>query len=273
MEEARAAAARAVALEPGYWAHHFRLGHATWGDARLRAHARALELYPDFAFAHLQMAMVFVARGDLAAAESALRQGLVVHDRHRQRPERFPAQGLHWLLGLVLAARGDVQGGLAMLEEETGPGGGGLYAREFRVGAQYAIGAIHLAAGDAQLADAAFGRALAMNPSHARVLVGRAAAHARLGPAEAASAARAAASSAVTSLERVGRQVDAALCRAVDFALQDDQPGACRCLAELVDRAPAGPAGWNIALEPAFTSLRGSAPFDRVLARVAERAR
>jgi len=35
--EARAAARRAVTLQPEFWAHHSRLGHATWGDERLRA--------------------------------------------------------------------------------------------------------------------------------------------------------------------------------------------------------------------------------------------
>jgi transcriptional activator of cad operon len=272
-DEARAAAARAVALEPGYWAHHFRLGHASWGEARLRAHVRALELYPDFAFAHLQMAMVFVARGDLSAAESALRQGLVVHDRHRGQLERFPAQGLHWLLGLVLAARGDLSGARTVLEEETQPAGGRLYAREFSVGAQYSIGAIWLAAGDAAQANAAFERALAANAVHARALVGRAAALARLGPAADAAQARQAADAAAAGLMRVGRLVDVALCRAADLALQSDDAGACRVLSELVDRAPAGPAGWNIPIEPAFTSLRGSAPFESILSRVAARAR
>ncbi|MDP9324334.1 MAG: winged helix-turn-helix domain-containing protein, partial [Acidobacteriota bacterium] len=44
--DARAAARRAVALEPGYWGNQFRLAHAEWGEDRLRALARAMDLYP-----------------------------------------------------------------------------------------------------------------------------------------------------------------------------------------------------------------------------------
>jgi DNA-binding winged helix-turn-helix (wHTH) protein len=60
-EEAVQAARRAVAREPSNWRHFFRLGHASWGDERLRAAHNTLTLYPDFAFAHFQMAMVHVA--------------------------------------------------------------------------------------------------------------------------------------------------------------------------------------------------------------------
>ena len=142
-DDALKAASRAVALEPGYWAHHFRLGHASWGEARLRAHARALELYPDFAFAHLETAMVFAARNNLAAAEAALRQGLIVHERHRGRGERFPARGLDWLLGLVLAHTRR-RGGCARRFRARGidPDSQRLYALEFSANALYARGVV-----------------------------------------------------------------------------------------------------------------------------------
>lgn len=52
-DEGRAAAKRAIALEPQYWAHYFRLGNASWGEERLDALRRALDLYPAFPFAHL----------------------------------------------------------------------------------------------------------------------------------------------------------------------------------------------------------------------------
>src|SRR4029453_13292586 len=48
--EAAEAARQAVAMEPTNWRHLFRLGHASWGDERLRAAAHTLALYPDFAF-------------------------------------------------------------------------------------------------------------------------------------------------------------------------------------------------------------------------------
>src|SRR5262249_42145476 len=68
-------ARRAVSLEPSNWRHLFRLGHATWGDDRLRAGEATLALYPDFAFAYFQSAMVHVARGHLTEAEGVLRHG------------------------------------------------------------------------------------------------------------------------------------------------------------------------------------------------------
>ena len=106
--EAVQAARRAVALEPTNWRHFFRLGHASWGDERLRAAANTLALYPDFAFAHFQTAMVHVARGHSREAETVLRQGAAVQDRQIARGDRYPALGLHWMLGLVRLAQGDV---------------------------------------------------------------------------------------------------------------------------------------------------------------------
>ena len=108
--EALAAARRAVALEPGYWGNHFRLAHADWGEDRLRALARAIELYPDFPFAHFEAAMVHIARGALDRAESVLREGTIVQDRQANLRQRYPAKGLHWLLGLVRLAQGRRRG-------------------------------------------------------------------------------------------------------------------------------------------------------------------
>jgi adenylate cyclase len=45
--EALQSARWAVLLEPTNWRHFFRLGHAAWGDERLRAAASTLALYPD----------------------------------------------------------------------------------------------------------------------------------------------------------------------------------------------------------------------------------
>ena len=70
--EALTAARRAVSLEPGYWGHYFRLAHAAWGDERLRALERVLELYPDFPFAHFEAAMVHIARGAIETATATI---------------------------------------------------------------------------------------------------------------------------------------------------------------------------------------------------------
>ena len=51
--------------------------------------------------------MVHIARGTLDRAESTLREGTIVQDRQAHLKQRYPAKGLHWLLGLVRLARGD----------------------------------------------------------------------------------------------------------------------------------------------------------------------
>ena len=46
-----------------------------------------------------------------------------------------------------------------------------------------------------------------------------------------------------------------------------------RSLDEAIEHAPKGSFGWILPVEPALVPLRGTPAFDRVLARVAERAR
>src|SRR5215217_494550 len=116
--EALASARRAVALEPGYWGNQFRLAHAAWSDERLEALARTMELYPDFPFTHFEAAMVHIARGMLDRAESTLREGTIVQDRQAHMKQRYPAKGLHWLLGLVRLARGDAADAVLEFDRE-----------------------------------------------------------------------------------------------------------------------------------------------------------
>ena len=101
-----------MSIEPDNWRHQYRLGHASWGSARLRAFERALALYPQFAYARFEMAMVHVARGQLDQAEDVVRQGVAEQDRQGRTGDRFPAIGFHWLLGALRASRGDQEGAL-----------------------------------------------------------------------------------------------------------------------------------------------------------------
>ncbi len=147
--EALAAARRAVALEPGYWGNQFRLAHAAWGEERLQAVARAIELYPDFPFSHFEGSMVHIARDTLDRAESTLREGTIVQDRQAHLKQRYPAKGLHWLLGLVRLARGDAAEALLEFDREIASGAGQLYAPEFAMNAHDGAGFAHMATGDA----------------------------------------------------------------------------------------------------------------------------
>jgi DNA-binding winged helix-turn-helix (wHTH) protein len=272
VEEARAAGRRAVALDPTYWAHHFRLGHAAWGDERLRAHAEALSLYPDFAFAHFQIAMVHIARNELPLAEQSLRQGIVVRERHQQSSERFPARGLHWLLGLVLLAREDDTQAARHFERELASAGGRLYAREFSIAAHNGLGLIALKKRDAVDAADRFRQALARYDGHARSHFGLAAALALMGETEAGATELAAGRAAAETLDKSGRTAEAVVASAIGDALHGLADDACRRLASFLESAPPGFAAWTIPVEPAFASLHEREDFRRVLRMLAERA-
>src|SRR6185503_13661840 len=155
----------AVAIEPANWRNFFRLGHASWGDERLRAAVSTLALYPDFAFGFFQTAMVHVARGHLREAEAVLRQGAAVQDRQISRGERYPALGLHWLLGLVRLAQDDADEALREFARElelATPHR--LYGREYEMHATHARGAALLRLGRADEARDAFRAAIALSP-------------------------------------------------------------------------------------------------------------
>jgi DNA-binding winged helix-turn-helix (wHTH) protein/Tfp pilus assembly protein PilF len=273
VEEARAAGRRAVALDPTYWAHHFRLGHAAWGDERLRAHAEALSLYPDFAFAHFQIAMVYIARNELPLAEQTLRQGIVVRERHQQSSERFPARGLHWLLGLVLLAREDDVQAARQFERELASAGGRLYAREFSIAAHNGLGLIALKKGDGVEAADRFRQALARYEDHARSHFGLAAALALMGEKDAAARELAAGRAAAETLDKSGRTAEYVVASAIGDVLHGLADEACGRLALLLDSAPPGFAAWTIPVEPAFASLHARQDFQQVLGRLAERAK
>lgn len=271
--EALDAARRAVALEPGYWGHHFRLAHAAWGEERLRALARVMEMYPDFPFAHFEAAMVHIARGALDRAESILREGTIVQDRQAHQRQRYPARGLHWLLGLVRLARGDQAEARAEFEREIDGGETQLYAREFTMNACDGLGFLHLTAGRPADAVPMFRRALELYPDHARSLAGLGAALAASGDAKAATFALEQADAAIAGLHRGGRRGEAALAEAFVQSVRKDFNAALATLTRVVDQPEMPFTGWTIPIEPLFARLRGRSEFQPVLAALAARAR
>ena len=271
--EALTEARRAVSLEPGYWGHHFRLAHAAWGDERLQALARAVELYSEFPFIHFEAAMVHIARGNLERAESVLREGTIVQDRQADLKQRYPAKGLHWLLGLVRLARGDADEAHREFEREIGSGPSQLYAPEFAMNAHDGAGFAHLHTGSPKLAADQFRRALELFPEHARSLVGLGAALERGGDRAGAEAAFARAQAAIDALRKGGRNTEATLSAALHHAARDRRDDAIDCLYALLDRAELPFSGWTIPIEPLFQPVRETADFERVTSRLAERAR
>jgi TolB-like protein len=271
--EALAAGRRAVMLEPGYWGNQFRLGHAAWGEERLRALERALELFPEFPFVHFEMAMVHIARGTPDRGEAILREGAVVQDRQIGRRQRYPARGLHWLLGLVRLARGDTREAAAEFERELETSGTQLYAAEFAMNAFDGLGFVRLAEGRHEDAIAAFRRALERYPEHARSRLGVAAALRAEGRKAEAEAEFDAARRATAELRRGGRGTEALMAEAFEHAVFDRRDQAMATLERLLAEADLPFAGWIIPLEPFFKRLHGSAGFDRILSTLADRAR
>lgn len=271
--EALTAGRRAVALEPRYWGNQFRLAHAAWGEERLQALGRARDLYQDFPFVHFEMAMVHIARGHLDRAEPVLREGTVVQDRQADRKQRYPAKGLHWLLGLVRLASGDTSEALKEFEREISSGTWQLYGREFAMNAHDGAGFAHLHAGAPEAAIEQFKKALELFPDHARSLVGLGAAFHAAGDASGAQAALATATTAIDSLRRGGRASEATLAEAMHHAVRGDTDRAFETLHALLDKPDMPFSGWTVPIEPLLHPLRREPEYQRVTGRLAERAR
>jgi DNA-binding winged helix-turn-helix (wHTH) protein/tetratricopeptide (TPR) repeat protein len=270
--EARSAARRAVALEPGYWGNQFRLAHAEWGEDRLKALARAMELNQDFPFAHFEAAMVHIARGALDRAESVLREGTILQDRQANLRQRYPAKGLHWLLGLVRLAQKDVKEACAEFEREVAVGPTQLYAAEFAMNAYDGLGFAALVKNPAEAVHM-FRRALELFPDHARSLVGLGAALAGTGDKRAADAAFTHAATAIDGLRQGGRTSEATLAEAFMHAVRGRGDEAVSVLKRLVDRPELPFTGWTLPIEPLVAPLRQRADFQGVLATLARHAR
>ena len=77
---------------------------------------------------------------------------------------------------------------------------------------------------------------------------------------------------ATDALRDQGRLNEAALASATAELLAGRPDGATTVLSAFVAGAPPGPAGWTLAIEPAFASIRDMPAFKAVLAQVAQRA-
>jgi adenylate cyclase len=271
-EDAVQAARRAVALEPSNWRHFFRLGHASWGDERLRAAHNTLTLYPDFAFAHFQMAMVHVARGHLREAETVLRQGAAVQDRQMARGDRYPGLGLHWLLGLVRLTQGDHDEALAEFDREMKLANlNRLYGREYKMSALHARGVCLLGIGQTAQAVAAFESALELYPDHAQTHLALSLTFQTAGSSARAELAR----KQLTKIRHTlveSRPIEAKLVESQQLTADGQFDRAAATLGELLETAPPGFAAWTVPVDPLFRQLHGSQEFTAALQKLAERA-
>lgn len=266
--DARAASRRAVALEPDNWRHYLRLAYAAWGEERLRAARRTLDLLPGLPLARWLAATVHVARQALPEAERELAAGLAVDAEPLGGGARFAAVGLHWMLGLVRFARGDATGALDALRHELAPDRAGhIYARECAANTWYAIGAIHLAQGRRADAAAAMTEAVARVPRHpmARVALG----------ALATSTEEPATTTGVTPPAAAVRgrpSVEHTVAAACGLVLAGDAAAAAHLVdVALADGEPTS-AGWVLPIEPLLRVWSEPAIWGRALARLRNRA-
>jgi DNA-binding winged helix-turn-helix (wHTH) protein/tetratricopeptide (TPR) repeat protein len=271
--EAVAAGRRAVALEPGNWRHGFRLGAAAWGEERLVCLDSVIVQYPQLAYAYFHSAMVRVARGDLPRAREILRAGAALSDRPSAGAGRFPATGLHWLLGLVELASGDAATATAEFDRELAQAGRSLFADEFAMDAYDGHAFACLQTGDAAGAVAMFERALERFPQHARSLIGLADAARRADHPARANDLLARAEQAIEELKRGGRSTESAMARAYAHVVSGRAADALDVLTRLLDQAPPGSAGWTLPVEPWFAPLRQTPDGRAILAKLAARAR
>ena len=270
--EGVAACRRAVDLEPGNWRHQFRLGMAAWGAERLAWLEAVTAQYPALAYAYFGRAMVHVARGDLAEAEAVLRAGAANEQRATEGSTRFPASGLHWLLGLVRLAQGDAPGARVAFERELHAPGSRLFADEYAREAWIGQGGALLAGGDAGGAKEAFERALASDPDHPRALIGLAAASRDLGDVAGALTIAARMRHVVEALRDGGRTADAAIAASIGQAMAGQPADAAARLSDLLTEAPMGSVGWMLPVEPALAALRREPAWPPIAARLAQRA-
>jgi DNA-binding winged helix-turn-helix (wHTH) protein len=263
--DALAALRRAVTLEPDNWRHHFRLAYASWGDERLSAARRTLALLPGFPLAHWLAATVHVARNVLAEAERELTAGIAGQDAHAPNG-RFNAVALHWLLGLVVLARGDEDAAFAEFERElAGESSGHLYARECCANTWYAIGSLRLRQHRAEEASRAFEQAITRVPNHGLSLMALVTARfAAVGTGPGAG---------MVSVEvPEGGPVETQFLAAMALNAAGDAARAVQIVDRALAAAPPGNAGWLLPVEPLLNISRNPDVWAPVLTRLRARA-
>ena len=271
--EALLAGRESVALDPGNWRNHCRLGVAAWGDERIAAFEQVLGLYPEFAYAHYCLAMVYVARDDRERAREILGKGIPFQDRRDGGGDRFPARGLHWLMGMLHLRDGRTSEAVTEFDRELASGGHELYAMEFTANSLNGRGFAFLVDENCDRAAEEFTRSLQSTPDHARSLLGLADARQRQGMSVERDTAMQRAAEAIEVLRTNGRLVDAEMASTYRQVIDGRLDEAVASLDRLLTTAPPGYSGWLIPLDPFFFSLKKLPGYAGVLDRLAGRAR
>jgi tetratricopeptide (TPR) repeat protein len=197
--------------------------------------------------------MVHIARGQLADAERVLRHGAAIQDRQIGRGERYPALGLHWLLGLVRLAQDDTREAIDEFDRERALAAPHrLYGREYTMHAHLGHGAALLRVGRRGEAARSFRAALTHYPEHPLPSVGLAVAE-----------------GSDFDLDAVAEP----LTRAIAAGALGRADEAAAMLATTLDAAPPGFTGWWLPAEPFLAQASDNTALKAVIKRLSERAR
>jgi DNA-binding winged helix-turn-helix (wHTH) protein/Tfp pilus assembly protein PilF len=256
-----AAVQRAVGLEPDNWRHHLRLAYVGWGEERLRAARRALQLVPGLALAHWLAATVHVARQAFDLAEQELVTGADAQDSQGDRG-RFSAVGLHLLLGLCRLRAGETAAAAAELHREISHPSTQIYAREARANAWCGIASLRLREGDRAGAREAFSEALAVVPSHWPAVAGGAA----VADADDLRAREHVLHDRLAMLRTAGASLEAAIVEAMwEAGCGHHESAATVVEAALAQSSSVRPA-WSIPIDPLLNVDARPTPWQRALA-------
>jgi DNA-binding winged helix-turn-helix (wHTH) protein len=257
-----AAARRAVDLEPDNWRHHLRLAFVCWGEARLRAAQRTLQLMPGLALAHWLAASVHIARQAFEAADRELTAGAAAQDEQVEGA-MFGGIGLHWVSGLLRLAQGDSEEAERHFDRELAfEHSGHLYARECSAATWYAKGAHAFHDDDRKAADHAFDEVLRRVPRHPFALAARFdqldSGVDEFGNRLALAATR-------------GALVDVSVAQAVRQAARAQDPDVAAVHSAL-QQVPAGASGWYLPVEPMLRPFADQPRWASTLALLRSRA-
>jgi len=173
----------------------------------------------------------------------------------------------------VRLAYGDTAEAQREFDRELASGTWQLYGREFAMNAHDGAGFAHLDASAPGPAIEHFTRALELFPEHARSLAGLGAARIAAVDTAGAEDAFARATTAIDALRRGGRGSEALMAEAMLCAVRGDASRALDALTALVERPDMPFSGWTIPIEPLLEPLRKHPDYQRVTAKLAERAR
>jgi tetratricopeptide (TPR) repeat protein len=216
---------------------------------------------------------VFIARGALDRAERDAALGAEAQRRGRHDMTPLPAAGLHWLRGMLLGARGEIDAALASFDEEIATGQSGhIYARECALNARVATGFTQLSQGNASAAAAVFRDVLGESSDNARASVGLYAALRRTGDSGGADRMQMVSDGAIATLASSDRPGEAALARAGQEIARGRMDEAVGVLVRLLSEAPPGPTGWMIPVDPMLADLHLAKEQPALLATLAARA-